>query len=69
MNMDSSYICSIYAIDANVKVIGIRVYSTIMYKFIQGPDLSKILSNKLKHSNYIPSIYSYRVFKINDELV
>jgi len=68
MDMDSSYICSIYEI-VDIKAIGIRVYSTIMYKFIQGPDLSKILSNKLKHSNYIPSIYSYRVFKINVELV
>lgn len=40
-----------------------------MYIFIQGSDLSKILSTKLKHSNYIPAIYSKGVFKINVELV
>ena len=67
MDMDSSYICSIYEI--NRRALSIRVYSTKMYKFIQGPVLSKILSTKLKHSNYIPSIYSKGVFKIKVELV
>lgn len=67
MDMGSSYICSIYEI--NRRALGVRVYTTIMYIFIQGSDLSKILSTKLKHSNYIPAIYSKGVFKINVELV
>jgi hypothetical protein len=67
MDMSSSYICSIYEI--NRRALGVRVYTTIIYTFIQGPDLSKTLSTQLKYSGYIPAIYSKGVFKINVELV